>query len=149
MNCTFYRPTKTNVEEFNMITSKLHNDLMDISKGYASEPELRDYAANLIMEQNDLPRDPKMGFWGLSEPETMPADARVDFFYMPTYMAVGILMNCKLNYPHIAEELPGFEEALKKGLLASTGRGFQGSGHDNIQGLIETLHVFIAAVCQG
>ncbi|QNO16718.1 gamma-glutamylcyclotransferase [Alkalicella caledoniensis] len=64
---------------------------------------------------------------------------------MPTYIATGILISCKLNFPHIAAEVEGFDVALEKGLLASTGRGFQGHGHDNLDGLVKALNVFITA----
>jgi len=75
----------------------------------------------------------------------MPGEARVDYLYMPTYIATGILMNCRLNYPAIAQEMPGFTTALKKGLLASTGRNFAGHGLDSQAGLIRALNVLLTA----
>lgn len=145
MKNTFYRPNEINLDEFRTIVAKMNNDLSDISKGYVRENELKEYIAKLIADQKDLPRNLEMGFWGLDEPENMPSDGRVDFFYMPTYIATGILLVCKLNFPNIAAELPGFNESLLKGLLGSTGRDLQGHGHDCIDGMIKALNVFITA----
>lgn len=145
MKNTFYRPVEVNTQEFDTIVSKLHMDLDIITKGYIHEYELKAYVQKLVEDQKDLDRNRKMGFWGLWEPQDLPSDARVDFFYMPTYIATGILITCKLNFPHIAAEVEGFDVALEKGLLASTGRGFQGHGHDNLDGLVKALNVFITA----
>jgi gamma-glutamylcyclotransferase (GGCT)/AIG2-like uncharacterized protein YtfP len=86
-----------------------------------------------------------MGFWGFDEPENMPSDARVMYFYTPTYIAIGMLLNTKLNYPETVKQIAGFDVALKKGLLASTGRGFQGHGYDYLDGLIKALNIFVLA----
>lgn len=145
MKNTFYRPEEINTNEFEEIISKLHDDFVYISQGHARENELKDYLVKLVEDQKQLERNAEMGFWGLADPATMPSDARVMYFYMPTYIATGILINAKLNYTNVIKQVAGFNQALKKGLLASTGRNFQGHGHDNLDGLIEALNVFITA----
>ncbi|MDD4296230.1 MAG: gamma-glutamylcyclotransferase [Ruminiclostridium sp.] len=145
MKNKFYRPQEVDTEEFNDIVTAMHNDLVEISKGNVQECELTEYLTNLISEQQALPINPKMGFWGLDDPNKMPGDARVDFFYVPTYIATGILMICKLNFFNTAMGNPGFQDALEKGLHASAGRGLQGHGHDAIAGMIQALNIFILA----
>lgn len=145
MKYTFYRPSKINTKEFDEIIANMHKDLIRISKGYVREKELKNYLVNLVRDQKDLINDPRMGFWGLEEPEKMPSDIRVLYFYTPTYIATGILINAKLNYPEISNEIEGYDQALIKGLLASTGRGFAGHGHDSLDGLIDALNIFILA----
>ncbi len=53
-----------------------------------------------------------------------------------------------MNGPEEAKELEGFKETLKKGLLGATGRGFSGSGHDAVIGLLDALEIFTAAHLQ-
>lgn len=145
MKKTFYRPEKIDVDEFQAIVKNLMGDLGYISKGYAPEDGLVGYVGGLVADQEGLPQLPGMGFWGLAEPKKMPSDARVDFFYTPTYIATAILLNCKLNYPRVAQQVPGFDKALKEGLLATTARGFQGHGYEATDGWIEVLNIFITA----
>ena len=145
MKNTFYRPKQVNTEEFTRIVTKLQNDFDALLKGNVNESELKEYLTKLVSDQMDLPRDPAMGFWGLEDPEKMPSDARIDYFYMPTYIATGILMYSKLNFPHLVEEISGYQDALQKGLYASTGRAFQGHGYGVLEGKLEALAVFIKA----
>jgi len=145
MKYTFYRPNELNTTEFDKIISDIHDVLVRISNGYADGNELKDYLEKLIRDQKCLRSNADMGFWGFDDPENMPSDARVMYFYTPTYIATGILLNAKLNYPGTAKQIAGFNVALKKGLLASTGRGFQGHGHDYLDGLIKALNIFVLA----
>lgn len=105
-----------NPKELDNIVAQMHSDLDDMARGYVRANELKDYVEKLIADQQDLPHNPAMGFWGLDEPENMPSDARVDYLYMPTYIATGMLVNRRLNYPAMAQEVPGLTSALKKGL---------------------------------
>ena len=145
MKYTFYRPNETNTETFDKIISDMYEVLVKISNGYAKENELKDYLENLVKDQKCLQSNAEMGFWGFDEPENMPSDARVMYFYTPTYIAIGMLLNTKLNYPETVKQIAGFDVALKKGLLASTGRGFQGHGYDYLDGLIKALNIFVLA----
>lgn len=145
MKYTFYRPNEINTAEFDKIISDMYEVLVKISNGYAKENELKDYLENLVKDQKCLQSNAEMGFWGFDEPENMPSDARVMYFYTPTYIAIGMLLNTKLNYPETVKQIAGFDVALKKGLLASTGRGFQGHGYDYLDGLIKALNIFVLA----
>jgi len=104
-----------------------------------------EYARELVKDGNILPRDSEMVFWGLDDPAKMPGDARVDFFYTPTYLAVSILAHIKMKYPLVAIQIQGYHEILRKGLYASTGRNFLGHGHDDLKGFIDCLNIFASA----
>jgi hypothetical protein len=114
MKYTFYRPNETNTETFDKIISDMYEVLVKISNGYAKENELKDYLENLVKDQKCLQSNAEMGFWGFDEPENMPSDARVMYFYTPTYIAIGMLLNTKLNYPETVKQIAGFDVALKK-----------------------------------
>ena len=54
---------------------------------------------------------PEALFWGYDEPENMPGDARVDFFYIPTYLNTAFLMQAFRMIPElILERVPDFAE---------------------------------------
>ena len=97
MKYTFYRPNETNTETFDKIISDMYEVLVKISDGYAKENELKDYLENLVKDQKCLQSNADMGFWGFDDPENMPSDARVMYFYTPTYIATGILLNAKFS----------------------------------------------------
>ncbi|HSL86393.1 MAG TPA: hypothetical protein VK861_05625, partial [Bacteroidales bacterium] len=142
MKNTFYRPEEVSCREFDQIISSMRESLDELVSGKADKEEVVQYTRKLIDDAKPLQKNPSMMFWGLGEPESMPSDSRVLYFYKPTYIAVSILAYIKMYGPEEASRLSGFDEVLKKGLLGATGRGFSGSGHDGIIGLIEALDIF-------
>ena len=98
-----------------------------------------------------------MYFLGLDEPSSMPGDARVDFFYRPTYIGAAIIIRAALLYPDLLEAKAGsakedtpegaadIRHVLPRLLTGCTGRGFTGHGYESLQGLIETLTLFTKA----
>lgn len=142
MKNTFYRPGQVSSREFDQIIEGMRNDLNELVSGKAGKEEIIEYAAKLIQDAVPLAKNPSMVFWGLDEPQSMPSDSRVLYFYRPSYIAVSILSYIWLNGPEEAKALKGYQEILKKGLLGATGRGFSGSGHDAIKGLIDALDIF-------
>ena len=69
----------------------------------------------------------------------MPSDARVDFFYRPTYIATAFLMRAVLSYPSLLNDEDfldsdlDFSPSVVKNTLSAlmlgcTGRGFEGAG---------------------
>ena len=145
MKNTFYRPREVNVKEFENILQKMKRDLSELLSGNVSCNEVIEYARKLIADGKTLKRDHSMVFWGLGNPEEMPGDARVDFFYTPTYIAVSMLTNIMQKYPDLTMKVKGFEETLKNGLYAATGRSFSGHGFDDMDGLIDCLDLFAEA----
>lgn len=144
MKNTFYRPELKRGKAIEMqgIVDKLKSDFYEIDN--ASEDEVTEYVKRLIEQGKPLKNNSKMVFWGLDEPENMPSDARVDFFYMPTYYASAIMAAGVTKYKSLWN-IPGFKECLGKGLNACTGRNFMGSGYGDMNSFLDTLEIFARA----
>lgn len=145
IECTFYRPDHVNIGEFQKIVDKLESDLYIVCHDGASEDEVRIYAERIAAVARPLKKNPEMYFLGLDEPEKMPSDARVDFFYKPTYIGTAIIINAVMKYPDL---LKAREHIFHGLLLGCTGRGFKGHGFDDLRGMIETLKLFATADCE-
>lgn len=148
MKCTFYRPEAINTTEFNSIREKMLRDLEELETGRAPEKEVICYLESLLPQAEALEKNPEMRFFGFDKPENMPSDARVDYFYWPTYIASAFIMKASLLYPGILEKvsLPNKEKAesvTRSVLLACTGRGFRGHGYDDVRGLVEVTEFFV------
>ena len=146
IECTFYRPAEVNTRKFYDIVEKLKADLHTICNEEVSKEDVRAYAEKLILQAKPLKKNPEMYFLGLDEPNKMPSDARVDYFYMPTYLGTAIVMKAVMAYPDLLKEYGSVVQGL---LLGCTGRGFKGHGFDDLKGLIETLRIFAEADCEG
>ena len=145
MKNTFYRPEKLNCQEFDRIIHEMRDSLTELVSGQAKKEEVIQYVQRLIKEGKELPKDPELIFWGFDEPENMPSDSRVLYFYTPTYIAASFLAYVRKHGPMEALLLEGFDETLRKGLNGCAGRGFSGSGHDGLKGLIDALFIFTSA----
>ena len=151
MECTFYRPDNFNLAEWRNIIDKLRQDLEELKYGKVTEEEAATYLRTLLYQAKPLRHDSSMWFFGLKEPEQMPGDARVDFFYWPTYIATGIIMTILTIYPKIyhsdrfiRETMPP-EKAIfiiNGCLRGCTGRNFNGFGYDDVHGKVEVMEFF-------
>lgn len=139
MNYSFYRPESIDLNEFSKIIGSLKASLEELLSGECEISELQDFTERLIEDQDND------GFWGLVDPEQTPSDARVDFYYMPTYYATAILMRYLIDHPEDVDGIENFKECLAKGLKASTERGLKGHGYENIEGVIEAMKIFCTA----
>ncbi|HCW72870.1 MAG TPA: hypothetical protein DHM90_02715, partial [Clostridiaceae bacterium] len=83
MKNTFYRRGQVSSREFDQIIEEMRNDLNELVKGKAGKEEIVQYARKLIQDAKPLSKNPKMVFWGLDEPASMPSDSRVLYFYRP------------------------------------------------------------------
>jgi gamma-glutamylcyclotransferase (GGCT)/AIG2-like uncharacterized protein YtfP len=145
MKNTFYRTAEIKTRNLDQIIMEMRESATELISGTVAKEEVMSYSRKLINDCLPLPKNPEMVFWGFAEPETMPSDSRVEYFYTPSYIAVSILAYIKMNEPEEATQLEGFEETLKKGLLGATGRGFSGAGHDTLIGLIHSMDIFASA----
>lgn len=121
MTKTFYRPELWDFPVFDKILRDLRDALEELAQGNLSPEAQKELFQNLLDEGKPFPKDPQRVFWGFGEPDTMPADGRVRYFYRPTYLAVAILALGVLRDPSLLQTLPGLEETLKKGLHGATG----------------------------
>jgi gamma-glutamylcyclotransferase (GGCT)/AIG2-like uncharacterized protein YtfP len=124
---------------------EMRESAAELISGTVAKEEVMSYTRKLINDCLPLPKNLEMVFWGFAEPETMPSDSRVEYFYTPSYIAVSILAYIKMNGPQEVTQLEGFEETLKKGLLGATSRGFSGAGHDSLIGMIKCMDIFVSA----
>lgn len=139
MKNTFYRPTEINFNEFENIIGKLEYDLHLLKSKPQDEWNVYCYFYNLSKDAQSLNGNSKMRFLGMADPRSMPSDARVDYFYRPTYIATAIMMKAVLLFPSLLDwntfldsELE-FDPDIVKQTLAScmlgcTGREFDGAG---------------------
>ena len=73
----------------------------------------------------------------------IPSDARVDFCYIPTYLATAALMKAYLSEPESFTEKE--ITALSDGLKMSTARNLRGHGYEGLKGQIEAVNIFMKA----
>ena len=71
----------------------------------------------------------------------MDSDARIDFIFKPTYLAVATLSIAKINYPLITNSIANYDEKLKNGLKFCTYRNLQGHGYDSIIQMIDAYKI--------
>lgn len=140
MSNSFYRPSEVNHEECARITEDMRETLIAVANGTIHPGEALEQARWLVNQAEVTSSD--LAFWGYFEPDSMPHDARVDYIYTPTYLAVSILANVLMRLPSRAMRIDGFIGTLTKGLNAATGREFQGSGYESVSGLLHTLEIF-------
>ena len=94
-----------------------------------SADEAADYVRDIMDSGRPCRRMPDGLFWGFDEPETMPADSRVLFYYMPTYLNTAFMMQAYRMFPERVGAVPGFANAMRRAMIASAGRGFAGAGY--------------------
>lgn len=101
-------------------------------EGWLTEREIKEYIDGITSNVEIFDENGAI-FWAVDAPNMMPREARIDWAYEPTYNIVAFLINAYWKYPYMMEELPGFKEALRGGMLASTYANFRGnhSSDDN------------------
>lgn len=139
MRFTFYRPQNVNTTEFDNIVGKMHYDLHLLETTSVDEWSAYCYIYDISRLAKKLEKNPKMKFLGLAEPHEMPSDARVDYFYKPTYIATAFIIKAVLLYPSLFNEatfldsdldltVETVKSTLSSLMLGCTGRDFDGAG---------------------
>ena len=150
MKNTFYRPTETNLEEFENIIGKMKYDLHLLENEKNDEWNIYCYIHRYCKLAKPAGNNPDMSFLGLAEANEMPRDARVEFFYLPTYLATAFMIKSVLLYPSLFNELTFldseldfnveiFKQTLKSCMLGCTGRDFDGAG---VVKIADTIKLF-------
>ncbi len=148
MTCTFYRPETININEFENIIGKLSYDLYKLENGKYDEWNAYTYFYQLSRLAAPLENNPAMSFFGLADPKEMPSDARVDYFYRPTYLATAFMIQAVLLYSSLMNEVAFLDSdvdfttdivksTLKQCLFGCTGRNFDGAGVMQIKDCIK------------
>lgn len=129
MKKTFTR-TNVNLEKLQEMNADLEGNLNEILKGDCTDDEIKDFCCFAVAEARGLKRDNTTVFWAYAEPQTMPADARDEFVYLPTYLMAQILIAAALRLPEMMED-KHFAATLEYGLNGCCGRKLEGHGIDN------------------
>ncbi|MFC1876246.1 hypothetical protein ACFL2E_03095 [Thermodesulfobacteriota bacterium] len=103
--------------------------------------DLQNLCRSLIVGQRNDLEGIEQGSWCVAPKGEMPGDARVDFIFQPSYVAVSILTRFLLDYPELAKEIPNYKDALHKGLHFLTLRKLQGHGYDSTNQMIEAIRI--------
>lgn len=112
------------------------------SRHAPSASQIEAFASYLVAAQR---LDPGLGgmrgSWLIPEDPGMPADARVDFAYFPTYIAVAWLILARQRHPDILQQERRLDRAIKRGLRFATGRRLMGHGYDASRELLAAVRV--------
>lgn len=145
MKFNFTTTSTPNTAEWYENNAKLEQDLKELVSGTVSEDAIRIYCFDMFKALRTIANEncKEMLFLMYDEPATMPADARVEFVYKPTYIAATIMMTAMNRFESLAKN-GTFRSKLHAILEATTARNFHGAGYDEFAGFIDTLEIFAA-----
>ena len=130
------------IEEMTREITHLEETLVKVSSTDISPDELTHIAAAVQSNCREVRPGSGMLFYVLDDPSEMPADARVDFLYHPTYLAAAILICIAVRAPDVLEKgTASFAGVLR----ACSGRNFHGHGYESEKGLVDALETLLNA----
>jgi len=110
-------------------------------KAYSSE-DLESYVRSLVTGQRESLGKTIPGSWSVApNDDGMDSDARVDFIFVPTYIAIATLSRVVCEFPLLALAIPNYLEVLRKGMVFSSLRKLAGHGFEADLGAIEALRI--------
>lgn len=122
------------------IINELQNTLTDAALG-TGRKEMENVVRKLVAGFKEYDMIPDKKFYALFDPRKVPADARVDFVYTPTYLACAIIICAVSEYDDLLED-EAIKETFYYGLNGCTGRKFLGAGYDDIDGFLDAMEIF-------
>lgn len=143
MKFEFTRTTTVDTAAWSKSNAKLEEDLIELVNNNLSENMVTAYLENLICALEPVNNEQCNGmlFLMYDAPSSMPADARVEYVYKPTYIAAIIMMTAMNRFEGIAKN-EAIVKATAAVLEATLGRKFRGAGYDDYVGLLDTLQLF-------
>ena len=134
---------KVDTQKWAQVNAKLRSDLRELVSGSLDESVVVEYLNEMTLSLRTVENGKcdEMLFLMFDRPESMPADARVEFVYLPTYLAATIMMTAVYRYEGIRSDR-AIMETLRKVLNATLGRNFLGAGYEDNKGLMNTLEIF-------
>ena len=96
------------MREFEEQMREQERALSHLMSGQVSAEEVADYVRGIMDSGRPCRRMPDSLFWGFDEPETMPADSRVLFYYIPTNLNTAFMMQAYRMFPERVGAVPGF-----------------------------------------
>lgn len=104
--------------------------------------DLEAYTRSLVIGQRESLGRTVPGSWSVApNDDAMDSDARVEFIFVPTYIAVATLSRVTCEFPLLPPTIPTYLDALKKGMVFSALRGLAGHGYEADLGAIEALRI--------
>lgn len=143
MKFEFTTTATVNTEVWYRSNKKLEQDLRELTTNTIPEEELNAYLKDMINALKPVNNEQCDGmlFLMYDAPSSMPADARVEFVYKPTYIAATIMMTAMNRYDAIARNNE-FRKTISAVLEATLGRNFRGAGYYEYEGFMDTLEIF-------
>ena len=121
MKYSFKRKNEISLREFEEQMREQEKALRWLMSGQASADDTVDYVRGIMESGRPCKRMPDSLFWGFDEPETMPADSRVLYYYIPTYLNTVFMMQAFRMFPENVGAVPRFANALRRAMTASAG----------------------------
>lgn len=130
------------IERMHLVLDGLH--MGEIPNEKFTEKVLEGLCRSLVEGQRkDLPRfEDSWSVLPLQFSLGVPSDALADFVYKSSYFAISILTKVMKDHTEISGNIPGYEEALRRGYRFSTLRRLMGHGFGAEGDRIETLALF-------
>jgi hypothetical protein len=137
------------IKEMMKINDSMYSILEAIDNGEITEEnkeftinDLNLYIISLLNGQRGSLGRTISGSWGLvPNDEGMDSDARVEFIYKPTYIAIATLTRFIVEYPNNKLYDEKYKKILFDGMMFCTYRNLHGHGFDRDLGAIEALTI--------
>ncbi len=141
--------TTSDVQEMERLKRMMKSNLDALSSSPAADLNMlqwRDYLTSLVAGQRfDLSRS-KPGSWCVAvDDNDMPKDARVDFIWFPSYVAVATMIQASQKMPDVIARITGFEDSLRHGLEFVANTRLSGHGYGEPIERCEAIHLLFSA----
>ena len=128
-------------DELKSILESIDDGTLFSEKKY-SKDEFTSLLKSFVEGQRGSLGRTKEGSWSIiPNDDHMPADARVEFIFLPTYLVTAILSRVMIEYPEVANSIPNYTVALQKGMLFCSYRTLYGHGYEADKGAAEALTI--------
>ena len=140
MMYTFNREGKE-PKDWSKTNATMEHTLDLIRNGNSQEEEMKSFLLRAVKDAA-VNEEKEMAFWVYANAASMPADARCEYVYQPTYLMTLGMISIINKYPEFMK-FAGVEETLRYAMNACAGRGLQGSGNEAYEGLCNNVLLFM------
>ena len=118
---TFKTEASHDVDEMLKLVNDMETFLNILANKEIPDDDITASCESLIDGQRNDIKGLKKGSWAVSpDIDGMGSDARMDFIFFPTFIAIAILTLVKTDHPALTEGLYGLNSAMKKGYRNAT-----------------------------
>ncbi len=144
-----FKPLRVvDVQAFDKFNQDLYDVLDELDAGNIFSKEtysvsmFKHFLESLVTGQRESLGRTKPGSWSIvPNDDYMDSDARVEYIFTPTYLVTAILGRTLCEYPILVLTIPGYEQALKQGMLFCSYRKLTGHGYDMERGMAKALSI--------